>query len=472
MKDTHTPAVRGVLSFMGGGFIRSGMGTGAPLLHTHAAILSIGDELASGQTLDTNSMWLSARLMDLGVETIEHVTITDDRRVTTNTLRRLCDRAPLVIVTGGLGPTADDLTREAVADLVGEALVVDARAMGELEAKFTARGRALGDNQRAQALRPASARCLDNPLGTAPGIAVRVPRSQAADGAHAASDVFCLPGPPGELRPMFERLIAPVLVTEPGVVVKARVLHMIGIGEGDAARKAGDLLRRDRSPLVGITASGAVVSWRLRYRGQAAGAEAELDSTEAALRHATGEFIFGEGEATVASVVIDALRCRGESVGVVESCTGGVLAQHLTDVPGASDVFVGGLVTYANAMKQALAGVDAGLLAKHGAVSKEVAVAMAMGGLKALGTSHCLSVTGIAGPGGGSADKPVGTVWIARASRAHAHLADARRFVIPGSREDVRVRSARSALGMLWFALAGRAAGEPVMLFERPQGLG
>ncbi len=439
--------------------------------HDRAAILSIGDELVRGQIVDTNSKWLSARLMDLGIEPVEHVTIPDDRAVHADTLRRLSGVAPLIISTGGLGPTADDLTRDALCDVLGEQLVIDDAALKDLEAKFAKRGRAMTDMQRLQAMRPMSGRCLDNPFGTAPGLQVTMPRCHPAErgSTQTKADVFCLPGPPGELIPMFERLIVPSLRPEPGVTVRVKVLKMIGIGEGDAAKRVGALMDRTRNPLVGITASGAVVSWRIRYRGTGDGGEAEraIAETEAAIRTQMGVHIYGEGDETPGAMVVRRLKALGRTLGVVESCTGGMIGAMVTDAPGASAVFRGGLLTYANDAKVALAGVSVSDLEREGAVSASVARGMAMGGLDRLGVDHCLAVTGVAGPDGGTADKPVGTVWIAHAWRADGAMrVDVRKFSIPGSRADVRERSARTALGMIHLALEGCAAGTPTMLFQ------
>lgn len=430
-------------------------------MHHSASILSIGDELVRGQSLDTNSRWLSERLLDLGIETLEHVTIPDDVELHASTLRRLAERTPLIISTGGLGPTADDLTRDALSLAINPAapdpLVVDGAALHDLEAKFAARGRTLSDLQRLQATRPSTARCLPNPLGTAPGLAARV----------LEADVFCLPGPPREMCPMFEASVRPLLRPPTGLFVRTRVLHMIGIGEGDAAKRAAHLMPRDppRNPLVGITASGAIVSWRLRARASsAAHADALLAADESELRAIFAHHVFGADAQTLPATIISALAQRGETLAVCESCTAGLLGAMLTEPSGASAVFQGGLITYSNTLKQSLAHVSPDTLAAHGAVSREVASEMAQGTLRALGATHALAITGIAGPTGGSPDKPVGTVWIALASAppsassapAPIHV-DARRFLIPGDRADIRERAARSALAMLHFHLAARS---------------
>ena len=439
----------------------------ATLIHTHAAILSIGDELTRGQILDTNSRLISQMLMDAGVEPVEHVTIGDSRAHTADAIRRLAQMAPLVIISGGLGPTLDDLTRDALADVLGEALVEDPDALRDLEALFTRRGRVLNVMQRLQSLRPPSARCISNALGTAPGLWARV----------GGADVFCLPGPPGELQPMLASAVLPAINTERGVLVRTKTLHVIGLGEGEAAARVGDLMKRDRNPLVGITASGLLLTWRIRYRGRAGSEEAaaEVESTAQAIRAAMEECVFAEDvpaaavEFALPASVLARLGGRGGTLATVESCTGGMLGAMLTGVPGSSRVYLGGLVTYANQVKESLAGVRSETLLAQGAVSSATAAQMAMGGLEAIGSTHALAITGIAGPGGATPDKPVGTVHIGLAIRGGAGQPEVhtRRFQFPGSREEVRQRAARSALGMLHFAMCGSAASARRMLFEQ-----
>ncbi len=421
--------------------------------HQTAAILSIGDELTLGQTLDTNSQRLSRRLVDAGVVVHEHATVDDDADRIAIAIHRLASGADLLIVTGGLGPTADDLTRPGLAQAMGEQLTIDADALRDLEAWFARTNRAMPEQNRQQALRPASARCLPNGHGTAPGIAARI----------GACDVWCFPGPPRELTPMFERELDVSLRTEPGRVVATRTLPTFGLGESDIADRLRDLMERGRLPIVGTTASGGVVTCRLRYDaiGSQTDADRALDASEADIRSRLGPAVLRTGGATesLVEVVTGLLRGQGETVCTVESCTGGLLGAVLTDQPGSSDVFVGGFVTYSDALKTAMVGVEPDLVKTHGAVSGPVARAMAAGGLERTGADHALAITGVAGPDGGSAEKPVGTVWIACASRSGP--ADIRRFKFPGDREGVRMRSRNVALGMLRLRLIGAAMSFP-----------
>lgn len=424
--------------------------------HDRAAIISVGDELILGQTLDTNSKWISERLSEVNIRVVEHVTVEDDSEAQRGALLRLAARVRLVIVTGGLGPTADDLTRQALAGAMGDSLVTDDAALEAIEAMFRARGRGITDLQRAQAQRPSGGESLPNPHGTAPGLYGRI-----ATGRGMSCDVFCLPGPPGEMRPMLVERVLPRLRPPEGIVVRTGVMHTLGLGEGELAQRLGALMDRSRNPLVGTTASGGVVSVRVRYEGPEAGADGAMRETMDACRAAAGAYAFGEGEETIMSATVDALRRHpgGGRLLVVESCTGGLLGSLLTSVPGSSDVFMGGWITYDNAVKRSQVGVPGSVLEAPGAVSAECARAMAEGALKAdtgAGGTHAIAITGIAGPGGGTEAKPAGTVFIALSGAEDGGVrTEVRRFLFTGGREGVRDRAAKMAMAMLRFRLVG-----------------
>lgn len=415
-------------------------------VHRRAAVLSIGDELTLGQTLDTNSKWVSERLMDLGIKPVEHVTVPDDLEAHIRVLLRLAHEVDVIISTGGLGPTADDLTRQAVAAASGDVLVEDVISLEEIKAVFANRKREMPEVNRVQALRPSRARAISNPHGTAPGI-------------HAVIgdvDVFCAPGPPGEMFPMFRERISPLLRPEPGRLVRTRIIGCCGIGESEIATRLGELMGRERNPLVGTTASGGIVTCRVRVEGMMTGLEAEgmLDEAEREIRGKLGVHAFATGHNSLARACVEELKKRGphggQTLGVVESCTGGMLGAAVTEIAGSSAVFVGGLQTYSNGLKEKLAGVRSETLANFGAVSGEVAREMAVGGCAALGCEWCVSVTGIAGPDGGSVEKPVGTVWIGIAGPKGVVT---RRFAMSGERQPVRQWSVTAALGALWMDL-------------------
>jgi nicotinamide-nucleotide amidase len=422
--------------------------------HRRAAIVSIGDELVLGQNLDTNSKWLSDRLMQFGITSVEHVTVSDDLAQTAGAFARLATSADLIISTGGLGPTLDDLTRQALAQLLGEELILDHTALEALKARFEARGRKMSDVQKIQACRPASARMIPNAWGTAPGLRATIKVSEKE------ADVFCLPGPPGEMKPMFETHVASSLRPDSSRRVVTRFVHLTGIGEGDAGVKLGDLMDRSRNPLVGITVAGSVMTCRVRYEGELGADEAAalVEKTAAGIRSRLGDYVFGEGNDTLAGVIVREMKSRGRTLTTVESCTGGLLAGAITDVPGSSAAFVGGFLTYSNELKEKLAGVSRDDLRAHGAVSEQVARAMAVGGLERTGATNCLAVTGIAGPDGGTPEKPVGTVYIAHAWRGDRDAVefDVRKFFTPGTREEVRRRSVFAALQMVRLWLADR----------------
>ncbi|MBX3389543.1 MAG: CinA family nicotinamide mononucleotide deamidase-related protein [Phycisphaeraceae bacterium] len=426
-------------------------------MHRKAAIISQGDEIVIGQTLDTNSKWIAARLLDLGIVPVEHASLPDDRNAIAAAFARLAESVDLIVCTGGLGPTEDDLTRFALADASSDALLEDSDALAQIAAWFSARGRQMNELNRVQALRPTRAEFLPNLFGTAPGIRSRIGRC----------DVFCLPGPPRELAAMFERLVIPRLKPDPSRTVLVRVLHTIGLGESDIALRfrdapGGDLMSRDRIPLVGTTASNSVVSCRIRYEGPVSNAEAKklVARDEATIRALIGEAVFGTDDDTLASVIVQALRERGQTIAIVESCTGGLVASQLTDVAGASDVFRAGWVTYSNETKTREVGVSANLFKDSGnspapgAVSAEVALAMATGGMTEANADYAVAITGVAGPSGGTEQKPVGTVFIALASREAEP--DIRRFAFTGDRAAIREWSARAALAMIWLSLSGR----------------
>ena len=432
--------------------------TRPPPTHHRAAIVSIGDELAIGQSLDTNSRWISEQLTDRGIVIAEHRTLPDDADGMLAALRELAASTPLVVLTGGLGPTDDDLTRQTLASLLGEPLVEDEASLRALHARARSLGRALNDNNRRQALRPPSARSLENDRGTAPGLHARISIDDRT------CDVYCLPGPPFEMKAMFGREIEPALNPPASAAIHTRTLRCYSIAESDAAGVLAELMHRDRNPLVGTTASSGVITVRIRFTGPARAAEAAIAGAESVVRERLGPHIYDDTDRSLAELALDLLRERGESLALAESCTGGMLASSLTAVPGSSAVFAGGFVCYSNEQKTHAVGVDTALLETHGAVSEPVARALALNTLaRVTNAQHALAITGIAGPTGGSDAKPVGTVWVAHAARSPTlsehgghHLA-VRLFRFPGDRGAIRRRAAQAALAMLAFRLQGIA---------------
>ncbi|MBS3734049.1 MAG: competence/damage-inducible protein A [Phycisphaerae bacterium] len=405
----------------------------------NAVVLAVGDELISGKTVDANSAYLAARLAERGIEPVAHIAVGDDVARIADAFRRAAEVGEVVCCSGGLGPTPDDVTRDGLARAMGRPLHVDATCLERIEAFFRARGRTMVPTNRVQAMIPDGAEPMNNELGTAPGITGKV--GEAA--------VFCLPGVPHEMRDMFEQCVAPRLPRGSGATV-TRVLHAFGVGESDLAARISDLLQRGAQPLVGITVSAGVISLRIIGRGKTASEAAQqADAAAAVVRQRLGTLVFAADEpgvAALAAAVLQELREAHETLATAESCTGGMLGEVITAVAGASEIYRGGVVAYADDVKRQSLGVPDGLLSRHGAVSAPVAAAMADGARERFGTDWALGITGIAGPGGGTDDKPVGLVHVALTGPAGSA---SERHVFPGTREVVRLRSALTALNML-----------------------
>ncbi len=410
-----------------------------------AIILSIGDELTLGQAVDTNAAWLSARLVERGIGSLYHLTIPDDRAAIARAVRRAAGEAELVIATGGLGPTADDLTRQALADALGAPLAMNAAALARIEEFFKNRQWPMTPSNRTQALFPLGAEGLENSCGTAPGLKLRL----------GGATIVSLPGVPVEMMAMFDRHVAPLLTAQTGRVILTAILHTYGLGESRVGERLGELMDRARNPKVGTTVAGGVVSVRIRSEfPTAAQARAEMDATAADVRRRLGTAVYGEGATTLPEVVGRLLKERGRTVATAESCTAGLVGKLLTDSAGASAYYLGGWIVYANALKSAALDVPADLIARAGAVSEITARRMAEQALARSGADYALALTGVAGPDGGSAEKPAGTVWIALARRGSgAPEVHAERFVFPGARDLVRERAAKTALNILRLSL-------------------
>jgi nicotinamide-nucleotide amidase len=398
-----------------------------------AVVLAIGDELVSGQTVDSNSAWLSRELGLRGIPAVRHETVGDDRPAIRDAITRAAEEADWVLVTGGLGPTADDLTRDALADAMRAQLRLDEERLVEIRAFFDKRGRTMAETNRQQAMVPRGADSLPNTVGTAPGVMAKL----------QGATVVLMPGVPHEMKEMFARSAAPALPDGDGAIVH-RILHTFGTGESDLGGMISDLMQRGRNPAVGTTAKAGRVSIRIVAHAETraeADALAETDARE--LRGRLGELVIGEGDETMASVLGDRLRDTGATLAVAESCTGGLIGKMITDVPGASGYFRGGVLAYDNGVKQSALGVSEEALIAHGAVSEPVARQMAEGVREHIGADWGVGVTGIAGPEGGTEEKPVGLVFIGVAGPDGA---DVHRHVFPGDREYVRIRTALAAM--------------------------
>ena len=412
----------------------------------NAIIISIGNELTTGQTVDTNSAYLAAGLAEHGIAANEHWTIADDRGAISAAFRRAAEAADVVLVTGGLGPTQDDLTRQGLADAMGSSLVLDEKCLARIEEFFRRRNRPMNEANRVQAMIPAGAMPLENRLGTAPGLAARLGKA----------NIFVTPGVPWEMKWIFENRIAPQLPPGQGVIVH-RIIHTFGLGESDVGAMIADLMRRGANPLVGTTVAAGMVSIRIISEAKDRDiARRQAGDVIQELKRRLGDLVVGEEDQTMASVVGEMLRHRKQTVATAESCTGGMVGQTLTSIAGASDYYLGGVVAYANQAKAGLLDVPRELIALHGAVSEPVARAMAEGCRKHFASDWAISVTGIAGPGGGSEQKPIGLVYVGLAgpSGTQSH-----RHILPGTRDIVRLRATLTALDHLRLELMRQGPG-------------
>lgn len=409
-------------------------------------ILNTGTELMLGQVVNSHGAWFGRELFKLGLRAQRQTCVPDGDPIRQAMLEAL-PRCDVLLVTGGLGPTTDDLTREIVAELLGLPLHFDPAVMRHIDAIFAQHGRTTPPGNERQAMVPQGALVLDNPNGTAPGLLL--PALPALGTPH----VFLLPGPPRELYPMFTDSVAPRLREwlGEGAVPGFINFRIINVGESSVAQR----IEIPLEPLaqagleIGYCARPGEVDVRLIGDPEQVAAGSEI------VRQAFPTEIATESEDELHEVVVSRLIQLGHTLATAESCTGGLIASSITDVPGASGVFLRGYVTYSNEAKSELLGVPESLLAEHGAVSEPVARAMAEGSLRAARSTHALAVTGIAGPGGGTEEKPVGTVFIGLASQGHE--TKVLRFRHPGDRATFKQRTLRTALDLLRKRLAGLA---------------
>ena len=406
---------------------------------SRASLISIGNELLCGRTVDTNAAWLSGRLFAMGIQVESVRMIADEVADITETLRQVEHKADIVLITGGLGPTDDDLTRQAMADYLGVEMVCHPELVKKIEAFFTGRGLTMPQRNRVQAYIPDGAKPIDNPRGTAPGVLYETDNKLIA----------LMPGVPSEMKGMFEESVVPrILRRQAGHVVRSANLRCFGAGESAVAEMLGDRMRRGRNPLINCTVSEGIITLQIiasAYSAQEADKILDCESQE--LRELLGKLVFGTGEETLQDIVGRLLCSKKKTLAVAESCTGGLVAKMLTDVPGASLFFTSGWVTYSNAAKIEQLGVPVSLIEEFGAVSEPVAKAMAEQAARKSGADSAIGITGIAGPGGGTEQKPVGLVYISvrtgRDCQIHRY-----HFANTG-RSSVRLRAAQTALNLL-----------------------
>jgi nicotinamide-nucleotide amidase len=403
----------------------------------NAEIIGIGSELLLGQIANTDAQYLSQQLSFLGVNVFWHTVVGDNRCRILEALRIASERSDIIITTGGLGPTMDDLSKETVAEFLGMTLEMHEPSLERIRGYFESMGRAMSENNAKQALFPREAIVLQNDNGTAPG-AILEKNGKA---------YIVLPGPPFELQPMFDRYVVPYLIKKSGQGIYSKVLRIFGIGESTVEVMVKDLLLNQNNPTIAPLASMGEVTLRITAKAASREeADALIQPLQEEIEKRLGNAVYGFDDDRMETVVVDLLRKKGHTLAAAESCTGGFITNLITNVPGASDVFLESCVTYSNQAKVSRLGVAEETLTAYGAVSRQTAMEMAEG-IRC--TSHAdigIAVTGIAGPGGGTAQKPVGLVYIALSDK---NGTEARELRLTGDRLRIKNGSALRLLNWL-----------------------
>jgi nicotinamide-nucleotide amidase len=401
-----------------------------------AEIIATGTELLLGQTTNTNARFLSEKLAEKGIDVYWQSVVGDNAERLKAAIILALSRVDIVIISGGLGPTMDDLTKETVAGILQLPLEINSAWEKQLGAALARRGQAISDNQRKQAFLPRGARLLPNEFGTAPGIWLE----------YEGKIIILLPGPPRELEPMFIKYVLPHL-PDSGSVLLSRILKVIGIGEAALENLLSELLQSQTNPTIALLAKKAEVHLRITAKAaKRSDCLKLLDSMEDKIRVYLGNLIYARDQETMAEIVATQLVKRNLTLAVAESCTGGYLAHTLTNIAGSSQYFMQGLVTYSNEAKIKLLGISPDIIAEHGVVSEAVAIAMAESVRHNAGTDLGVGITGLAGPSGGTPEKPVGLVFIALAVAAQSIC---QRFIFMGNRENIKERAVQNALNLI-----------------------
>jgi len=403
-----------------------------------AEIIAIGSELLTPDRTDTNSLWLTEKLNNIGIEVKLKTIVGDDDARLEETIKDALRRSRFVLTTGGLGPTEDDITRKIAARALSRRLMLNEKVLESIREKFQRMGRPMPEINSRQAMIIEGAEVLENPNGTAPGLYL--------DQDERA--IALLPGPPREMRPMFENFVLPKLIARAGDVrVARRILRVAGLGESAVDERIAPVYTQYKNPQTTILFNQSEIEIQLTAQGKTEqDAELLLDGLAGQIEERLGDAIFAFRGETMEEVVGLRLAVKGFTLAVAESCTGGLISERLTNVSGSSVYFMEGVVTYSNDAKIRSLGVDAELIAARGAVSAEVAEAMADGVRRRADTDFGISVTGIAGPGGGTEEKPVGLVYIALADDIHV---EHRKLMLPGDRHLIRWRASLAALDLL-----------------------
>lgn len=410
-----------------------------------AEIVAVGTELLIGQTLNTNSHYLANQLTLLGINSYYQSVVGDNPDRMLNALQTALSRADLVLTSGGLGPTVDDVTMELAAKAAGKNLVLHQESKQIISDYFTSMGRTVSDNNWKQAMMPEDALVMPNTNGTAPG-AIFV-----FDYKGKTKAIACLPGPPNELEPMFELTLKPWLEQRVQYKFKHRFLHMMGIGESDAETEISDIIENQSNPTIAPYASPGEVCFRITQRMLRNKEEKDLISPVVLeIKSRIGQYIYEDGDRTLSEIVFQMLKEKQYTIGFAESCTAGMVSSEFGKIAGVSEVYAGSIISYSNEIKERILNVSTNTLEKHGAVSRECAVEMALGARALLKSDLSVSVTGIAGPDGGTPKKPVGTVYIAVDYQGQMST---EKHLIRGNREKIRTVAALRAFHLAWRCL-------------------
>jgi len=402
------------------------------------SIISVGNELLTGQTLDSNCAYISSRLLSVGLPVVAIFMTADEIDSIVKSLERAISDSDVVVMTGGLGPTDDDITRQALAQFLGVELELQTELLEQIKTFFAKRGTVMPQRCQTEAYIPAGARALPNKLGSAPGILAE----------YKGKKIVALPGVPAEMRQIFEdEVFTELQEYAKGQVTVVRKLKCFGAAEAQIAEKLGNLMERNRNPLINCTVSCGVITLTIIAQGGwQEQCEKMAEGDEKRLRGILGDLVYGSGDVSLAQVVGEKLTRQNKTLSVAESCTGGLVSKLITDVPGASRYFAQGWITYADNTKTNELGVPEELINKYGAVSEEVAQAMAKCARRKADTTFAIGISGIAGPNGGTEEKPVGLVFIALDSQAGCVQ---QRVFFPRGRDAIRLRAALTALNML-----------------------
>ena len=415
-----------------------------------AAIISTGDELMAGHLIDSNAAWLSQRLNEAGITVVEHLSLGDDKDALKTQLQRIASYVDIILATGGLGPTADDLTRFAVAEMLGVELECHEESLEVIQQIFKRFGRPMSETNRYQAMIPQGCSAIANSCGTAPGIRAE----------KGSCTMYFMPGVPSEMKAMYDSFVLPELtrwMQDAGYrsVICSRTLHTMGMGESMLGEAIADLMARGKNPSVNTNAGSGQVKVRIRAQAEnRALAEKMIAETEQEIRNRLGDIVWGVDNDSLPEMLVKTLTEKQKTLATVESCTGGLISKYITDIPGSSAVLLGGWCVYSNEMKMKQLKVAPQLLEQYGAVSEQVACELAINGRDIAGSDYCLSTTGVAGPGGGTEEKPVGLVYYALAGPDGLLMVD--KTNLSGSREIIRNRTANRVMNMLLKVLNGQ----------------